>query len=59
MPSLITAITENVEAASFLTWPGDFELDRKDHVEDVHLASGRGARGFRRRRFRGHLLLLR
>lgn len=40
MPSLIAAIVEHDEAASFLSWPGDFELDRKDHVEEVHLASG-------------------
>ncbi|MFC7706511.1 hypothetical protein [Micromonospora lupini] len=46
MPSMIRAITENAEAASFLTWPGDFELDRKDHVEDVHLASGAALEGF-------------
>ncbi|MCM4078564.1 hypothetical protein [Paractinoplanes hotanensis] len=46
MQSLITAIVENGEAASFLAWPGDFELDRKDHGEDVHLASGAGLEGF-------------
>ncbi|CCH16962.1 hypothetical protein [Micromonospora lupini] len=46
MPSMIRAITENAEAASFLTWPGDFELDCKDHVEDVHLASGAALEGF-------------
>ncbi|MEV5768480.1 hypothetical protein AB0L34_28460 [Micromonospora sp. NPDC052213] len=46
MQSLITAIVEHDEAASFLAWPGDFELDRKDHVEDVHLASGAALEGF-------------
>jgi hypothetical protein len=46
MQSLITAIVEHGEAASFLTWPGDFELDRKDHVEEVHLASGAALEGF-------------
>jgi hypothetical protein len=46
MRSLITAIVEHEEAASFLTWPGDFELDRKDHGEDVHLASGAALEGF-------------
>lgn len=46
MRSLITAIVENEAAASFLTWPGDFELDRKEHVEEVHLASGATLEGF-------------
>src|SRR5689334_22780121 len=46
MPSLITAIAGSDEAAGFLTWPGDFELDRKDHVEQVHLASGARLEGF-------------
>ncbi|MEU8068952.1 hypothetical protein AB0B20_04290 [Micromonospora sp. NPDC049151] len=40
MRSLIAAIVEHEEAASVLAWPGDFDLDRRDHVEDVHLASG-------------------
>lgn len=40
MQSLSAAIVEYDEAASFLAWPGDFEFDRKDHVEEVHLASG-------------------
>ena len=46
MRSLITAIVEHEEAASFLSWPGDFALDRKDHGEDVHLASGAVLEGF-------------
>jgi len=46
MRSLITAIVEHDEAAGFLAWPGDFELDRKDHVEEVHLASGAALEGF-------------
>ncbi|MFB7469553.1 hypothetical protein [Kitasatospora sp. NPDC056184] len=46
MPSLITAITDNAEAADFLSWPGDFDLDHTDHVEEVHLASGAELEGF-------------
>jgi hypothetical protein len=46
MQSLITAIVERDEAASFLSWPGDFELDRNDHVEPVHLRSGAALEGF-------------
>ncbi|MFF2949868.1 hypothetical protein ACFVVU_00750 [Kitasatospora sp. NPDC057965] len=46
MSSLITAITEHTEAADFLAWPGDFDLDRGDHVEEVHLASGAALEGF-------------
>ena len=46
MRSLITAILEHDEAADFLAWPGDFDLDRKDHVEEVHLASGAVLEGF-------------
>ncbi|MGP3750800.1 hypothetical protein B046DRAFT_00717 [Streptomyces sp. LamerLS-316] len=30
----------DADAARFLAWPGDFDLDRGDHGEDVHLASG-------------------
>ncbi|MFF8262720.1 hypothetical protein [Streptomyces virginiae] len=40
MESLIAAVREEEEAARFLAWPGDFDLDRGDHVEEVHLASG-------------------
>lgn len=40
MRSLITAVREHERAARFLAWPGDFELDRGDHAEEVHLASG-------------------
>ncbi|UUU22898.1 hypothetical protein [Streptomyces sp. DSM 40750] len=41
MRSLINAVREHDEAARFLVWPGDFDLDRgDDHVEEVHLASG-------------------
>ncbi|WP_393053123.1 hypothetical protein [Streptomyces sp. LN549] len=39
MQSLITDIHEHADAARFLAWPGDFDLDRGDHGEDVHLAS--------------------
>ncbi|HST82168.1 MAG TPA: hypothetical protein VLL08_10580 [Kineosporiaceae bacterium] len=46
MRSLITAIAEHDDAAGFLLWPGDFELDRKDHVEEVHLSSGAALEGF-------------
>ncbi|MFD7385175.1 hypothetical protein [Streptomyces anulatus] len=43
MESLIAAVREQEEAARFLAWPGDFDLDRGDHVEEVHLASGAAA----------------
>ncbi|MBM2620518.1 hypothetical protein JIG36_33960 [Actinoplanes sp. LDG1-06] len=46
MRSLLTAITAHDEATDYLTWPGDFELDRNDHVEPVHLASGATLEGF-------------
>ncbi|WP_409467366.1 hypothetical protein [Streptomyces sp. HC307] len=46
MQSLIAALREHDEAARFLAWPGDFDLDRGDHVEDVHLASGAVLEGF-------------
>ncbi|MCX4679318.1 hypothetical protein OG413_29180 [Streptomyces sp. NBC_01433] len=46
MRSLIAAVREQGEAARFLAWPGDFDLDRGDHVEDVHLASGAALEGF-------------
>lgn len=46
VPSLITAIANDHETARFLAWPGDFELDRADHVEEVHLASGAALEGF-------------
>ncbi|WP_413754776.1 hypothetical protein [Streptomyces sp. MMBL 11-3] len=46
MESLIAAVREQDEAARFLAWPGDFDLDRGDHVEDVHLASGAALEGF-------------
>ncbi|WP_019814938.1 hypothetical protein [Saccharomonospora saliphila] len=46
MPSLITAIAEHAEAADFLAGPGDFDLDRGDHGEEVHLASGAPLEGF-------------
>ncbi|MFF1767790.1 hypothetical protein [Streptomyces sp. NPDC058249] len=44
--SLIAAVREQEEAARFLAWPGDFDLDRGDHVEEVHLASGSALEGF-------------
>ncbi|MFI8813172.1 MULTISPECIES: hypothetical protein [unclassified Streptomyces] len=46
MRSLIAAVREQTEAARFLAWPGDFGLDRSDHVEGVHLASGAALEGF-------------
>ncbi|MET8668096.1 hypothetical protein ABZV87_27635 [Streptomyces tendae] len=46
MESLIATVREREEAARFLAWPGDFDLDRGDHVEDVHLASGAALEGF-------------
>jgi hypothetical protein len=46
MRSLLTAIREHDDAARFLAWPGDFDLERGDHVEDVHLASGGMLEGF-------------
>ncbi|MEU9234489.1 hypothetical protein [Streptomyces subrutilus] len=46
MESLIAAVREQQEAARFLAWPGDFDLDRGDHVEEVHLASGAALEGF-------------
>ncbi|MGW9027260.1 hypothetical protein ACWGQ5_24430 [Streptomyces sp. NPDC055722] len=46
MQSLIRAVRENDQASRFLAWPGDFDLDRGDHVEDVHLASGAALEGF-------------
>ncbi|WP_037677372.1 hypothetical protein [Streptomyces griseus] len=44
--SLISSIRRHADAAAFLAWPGDFELDRSDHVEEVHLASGAALEGF-------------
>ncbi len=46
MRSLISIIREHEEAARFLAWPGDFDLDRRDHVEPVHLASGLALESF-------------
>ncbi|MEU6553212.1 hypothetical protein ABZ915_23455 [Streptomyces sp. NPDC046915] len=46
MKSLIAAVREQDEAARFLAWPGDFDLERRDHVEEVHLASGAALEGF-------------
>ncbi|MFE7385563.1 hypothetical protein ACFU9F_34980 [Streptomyces zhihengii] len=46
MESLIAAVREQEEAARFLAWPGDFDLDQGDHVEEVHLASGAVLEGF-------------
>ncbi|MEW2139510.1 hypothetical protein AB0892_23490 [Streptomyces sp. NPDC005409] len=46
MESLIAAVREQEEAARFVAWPGDFDLDRGDHVEEVHLASGAGLEAF-------------
>ena len=46
MQSLITVVRTHDDAAAFLAWPGDFDLDRGDHGEDVHLASGAALEGF-------------
>ncbi|MBB5805036.1 hypothetical protein F4560_004804 [Saccharothrix ecbatanensis] len=46
MRSLLTVIAEDDDVARFLGWPGDLELDRADHVEEVHLASGATLEGF-------------
>ncbi|MFE5515446.1 hypothetical protein ACFQ9J_33495 [Streptomyces sp. NPDC056529] len=46
MGSLLAVVRENEDAARYLAWPGDFELDRSDHVEEVHLASGTALEGF-------------
>ncbi|QKW24557.1 hypothetical protein HUT16_29940 [Kitasatospora sp. NA04385] len=43
---MIDAIRAHEDAADFLSWPADFELDRSDHVEPVHLASGARLEGF-------------
>jgi hypothetical protein len=46
MHSLIASVRAHEPAARFLAWPGDFDLDRGDHVEEVHLASGAALEGF-------------
>ncbi|MFB7723430.1 hypothetical protein [Nocardia sp. NPDC056100] len=46
MPTLLSRISTQSEVTEFLRWPGDFELDRADHVEPVHLASGARLEGF-------------
>lgn len=46
MQSLITAVRTHDDAAAFLAWPGDFDLDQGDHGEEVHLASGAALEGF-------------
>ncbi|GIF53586.1 hypothetical protein DFJ67_4556 [Asanoa ferruginea] len=46
MQSLIATIREQADVARFLDWPGDFDLDRGDHVEEVHLSSGAALEGF-------------
>jgi len=46
MSSLIAAIRVHADVAACLSWPGDFDLDRGDHVEEVHLASGAPLEGF-------------
>lgn len=46
VPSLIAAIANDTETARFLAWRGDFELERAEHVEEVHLASGAALEGF-------------
>ncbi|MFJ8675766.1 hypothetical protein [Streptomyces sp. NPDC093589] len=46
MRSLLTLIRDDDGAADYLAWPGDFDPDRGDHVEEVHLASGAALQGF-------------
>jgi hypothetical protein len=46
MRSLTAALAENPEAAQFLDWPGDFDLSRTEHAEEVHLASGQPLESF-------------
>src|SRR4051794_16631093 len=46
MASLIDVIRKHSETARFLDWPGDFDLDRAEHVEEVHLASGQALEAF-------------
>ncbi|MER6100114.1 hypothetical protein ABT154_30525 [Streptomyces sp. NPDC001728] len=46
MGSLLRAVGENADASDFLAWPGDFELDRGGHGEEVHLVSGAALEGF-------------
>lgn len=48
MRSLIDAIRRHPEATAFLAGVGDFDLDWRGHVEDVHLASGMALEGFAR-----------
>lgn len=46
MQSLITAVRTHEDAAASLACPGDFDLDRGDHCEEVHLASYAALEGF-------------
>ncbi|MGW4805517.1 hypothetical protein [Kitasatospora sp. NPDC004272] len=39
-PSLIDAVRAHEDAADFLRWPGELDLDHYEHGEPVHLASG-------------------
>ncbi|MFE1321562.1 hypothetical protein [Kitasatospora phosalacinea] len=45
-PSLIDAVRTHEDAAGFLAWPGELDLDHYEHVEPVHLASGARLEGF-------------
>jgi hypothetical protein len=40
MRSLLAAVRAHEAAADFLAWPGDLELDRAEHVEEVRLDPG-------------------
>ncbi|MQS14361.1 hypothetical protein F7Q99_19345 [Streptomyces kaniharaensis] len=40
MTSLLAAIRANPAALDYLLWPGDFDLNHYQHVEEVVLASG-------------------
>ncbi|MFI6222941.1 hypothetical protein ACIBEH_20475 [Nocardia salmonicida] len=46
MSTLLAVIGEHDDASEFLNLPGDFDLHRSDHAEDVHLASGALLKGF-------------
>ena len=46
MQSLVSAVRTHEDAAASLACPGDFDLDRGDHFEEVHLASYAALEGF-------------
>ncbi|MFJ4847246.1 hypothetical protein [Streptomyces sp. NPDC088733] len=46
MPSLISAIRGDEAATDYLTWPGEFELDRAKNADNVRLESGERLESF-------------